>query len=363
MLMRVLAWPAFRNRKDNPYNFLLYTHLKRLGVTVLDLGDVLRSPRQLVRSFLRRVDILHVHWPEYALSLPPFRFAAHVFILFAVGLYIRLRGGKVVWTVHNLAPHERRYPFLEKWFYRAFSYMTDGLIFLTQTSLALFLADSKMRPFLGKPAVVIPHGHYLPVYPARVGKEEARKLLGLPLDKKIILFLGALRPYKGVEELIVIARQFPIEETIFLIAGKPLSEDYKRKLIRMTGNAPHIWLQAEYVHDDKVPLLYSAADVAIFPYKDILNSGSVFLSLSFGIPVIVPKLGSLIELAERYPSLVYTYEPPLTEKKLLELMRAVEFSGSERKREWEKYIFDFDWEKIAESTLRFYRDLKRGISK
>lgn len=362
--MRVLAWPAFRNKKDNPYNFLLYTHLQRLGVTVCDLGDVLRSPRQLVRLFLRGADILHVHWPEYALSLPLPRLALHMFILFAVSLCHRLRGGKVVWTVHNLSPHEKRHPFLERWFYRAFSYVTDGLIFLTQTSLALFQADNKMRPFLGKPVIVIPHGHYLPVYPTRVGKEEARRLLGLPLDKEVVLFLGTLRPYKGVEDLIAIAREFPTDEIIFLIAGKPLSEEYGRKLARMVGNVSHIWLWAGYVPDDKVSLLYSAADVAIFPYKDILNSGSALLALSFGVPAIVPKSGSLIELAERYPSLVYTYEPPLTKEKLLELMEVAKLSGSERKQEWEKYLSDFDWGKIAESTLCFYRDLaQRGISK
>ncbi len=63
--MRVLAWPAFRNREINPYNFLLYSHLQNLGVTVLDLGDVVRSPRQVWRLLWQGVDVLHLQGREY----------------------------------------------------------------------------------------------------------------------------------------------------------------------------------------------------------------------------------------------------------------------------------------------------------
>lgn len=358
--MRVLAWPAFRNRKDNPYNFLLYSHIQKLGVTVWDLGDVMRDSRWMWRIFRQGVDILHIHWPEYALGLPFPRMVLHMLALLAWCLWHRSRGGKVVWTVHNLSPHEKRYPFLERWFYRVLARMVDGLIFLSETSLSLFRKDGKMQSFKGKPAAVVPHGHYLPVYPVRVGKDEARRLLGLPPDSRVVLFFGALRPYKGVEELLAVAEELSSEGLLFLIAGKPLSEEYKKRLLYMIGGSSHIRFHLEYIPDEKVPLYYSAADLLVLPYKEILNSGTVFLALTFGVPVMVPRLGSLEELAQRYSKLVYAYDPPLTKEKIMKALQAIRSFGPEYEQEWKNYVRDHDWGKIAEQTLEFYKVLMEG---
>ena len=50
--------------------------------------------------------------------------------------FARSRGTKIVWTVHNLASHERRYPRLEKWFWRAFLRRLDGFITLSESGLS-----------------------------------------------------------------------------------------------------------------------------------------------------------------------------------------------------------------------------------
>ncbi len=354
MPVRVLAWPAFRNRRDNPYNFLLYKHLQKLGVDVLDLGDLLRKPDQIWRTFRQGVDILHIHWPEFALGLPPFRMASYVVALFTLCMAHRLRGGKVVWTVHNLSPHEDRYPFLGKWFYKMLARIVDGLIFLSETSLTLFQKDEKMHFFKEKSMAIVPHGHYLPVYPVWVSNNEARKLLGLPLNKKILLFFGALRPYKGLEELLAAAKELSYKDLFLLIAGKPLSEEYKKSLLHMAKGASHIRFHSEYIPDDEVPTYFGAADLVVLPYKEILNSGTAFLALTFGVPILVPQLGSLVELSRRYPTLVHAYDPPLTAKKLEEALERIDVLGSEQSNEWEKYLREHDWDRIAEQTLAFY---------
>lgn len=355
--MRVLAWPAFRNRKDNPYNFLLYSHLQKLGVTVLDLGDMIRSPQQMWRVFWQGADILHIHWPEYALSLPFSRMLLHAFTLFVFSLWHRSRGGKVVWTVHNLSPHEDRYPFLEKWFYRALAHVVDGLIFLTETSRSLFQKDEKMRPFKDKPATIIPHGHYLPLYSSLPSRDEARKLLNLPTNSKIILFFGALRPYKGLEELLTVAKDLPSDGLLFLIAGRPLSEEYKRQLMGMVEGCPHVRFHPWHVPDEKVPLYFSSTDLVILPYRKILNSGTLFLALTFGVPTMAPQLGSLEELARRYPRLIHVYDPPLTKEKVIQALKSTRLPDPKQEQEWKNFLNEHDWGKVAEQTLHFYRTL------
>lgn len=238
--------------------------------------------------------------------------------------------------------------------------MVDGLIFLSETSLTLFRKDRKMESFKGKPATVIPHGHYLPVYPVRVGKDESRRLLGLPPDSRVVLFFGTLRPYKGVEELVAVAKKLSSEGLLFLIAGKPISEEYKKRLLHMIGGSSHIRFHFEYIPDEKVPLYYSVADLVVLPYREILNSGTVFLALTFGVPVMVPRLGSLEELNQRYPRLVYAYDPPLTKEKIVQALQTIKLFGSEHEQEWTSYVRDLDWGKIAERTLEFYEALMEG---
>jgi len=358
--IRVIAWPAFRNRGSNPYNFLLYSHLEKLGVTVLDLGEVIRSPKKLWEVVVHGVEILHLHWPEYALSLSPLKALAHLGLLFASTIFCRLRGGKVVWTVHNLSPHENRYPSFEGVFYQALSRVTDGLIFLTQTSYDIFRKEERMRIFWRKPNAVIPHGSYAPLYPAMPTQEEARRELGLPGFGKVVLFFGAVRPYKGVEEVLGAAAELSNQNIFFVLSGKPLTEAYKRELMRKITSS-NVRVYFEHIPEEKVPSFFAAADLVVLPYKRILNSGSAFLALTFGKPILAPRQGSLIELEQHYPSLVHLYEDaPLDAEKILDALERSDLNKHKALLEWKDMLLNHDWIRIAEQTLLFYKKLLKG---
>src|SRR3954466_14166822 len=97
----VLAWPAFR--PENPSQPLLYRELERLGVAVSEF-----SPLRLLTS---PPAILHLHWPEMVVNVPGLpRAAVRGAALLLLAALARLRGTKIVWTVHNLHSHERRHP-------------------------------------------------------------------------------------------------------------------------------------------------------------------------------------------------------------------------------------------------------------
>lgn len=361
MQIRVIGWPAFRNKQSNPYNFLLYTHLKDLGVEPLDLGEMIRSPGDLLKTSIRGAHILHLHWPEYALNLSLPKALAHLVFLFGILFLHRLRGGKVVWTVHNLSPHENKYPFFERSFYRTLSRVVDGLIFLTQTSHDIFQRLDKMRGFQHKPIAIIPHGHYAPLYPSVPPQKVAKREIGLAHSDRIILFFGAIRPYKGVEEILDVAQGFAEEEkTFFIIAGRPLTKVYKKELDGIASDKPCIRMYLEHISEEKVPLLFGAADLVLLPYRRILNSGTAFLALTFGKPIMAPRQGSLVELEQRYPSLVYLYDAPLTKEKVLLALEKTAINKSQARLQWKKFLADHGWMGIARQTLLFYaRLLKR----
>src|SRR5262249_14221993 len=88
-----------RELPTNPYCELLYRHVARLGIEVVEGSSRLRW---LLRH-RRRVRVLHFHWPERHCRRESPRSA----LGFAVRLVVaRALGYRLVWTVHNAAPHE-----------------------------------------------------------------------------------------------------------------------------------------------------------------------------------------------------------------------------------------------------------------
>ena len=67
---------------------------------------------------------------------------------------------------------------------------------------------------------VIPHGNYIGYYSNSVSKSEARKRLNLNDENFVYLFLGLIRPYKGIEDLIEAFLKLSNSNARLLIAGR-----------------------------------------------------------------------------------------------------------------------------------------------
>lgn len=348
--MRVVAWPAFANKAANPYNYLLYSALIKKGVEVIEARLLFReSPH---KSF----QILHLHWPEYPLSQDPPRLMLGLLRVFAAIAWAKLRGAKVVWTVHNLRPHEETWPSIVPLFYKILVKSVDGSILLSQNTIDLIKKDALLHPLLDKPYSVIPHGHYRDLYPIFSDYVGAKRSLGLSESAFVFLFFGQVRPYKGIEQLIDAFKNHGDSRARLLIAGKPLNEEYASLLREMAKGDSRILFLLRYFPDEDLPTLFAASDAVVLPYASILNSGSVFLALSQRKPVLAPKLGSIPEIAGKVgEEWLMLYEPPLSsqllEQRILTLPESPE-ALDYAMEEW-------NWNRIAQLTLEFYRKVLR----
>ena len=82
----------------------------------------------------RSADVVHLHWLEFIAPSDGrpvtglFRtLVRHLWLAGEIG-WLRLRGISVVWTVHNLAPHEPVRPHLERFLGRVVTRLTDHVI-------------------------------------------------------------------------------------------------------------------------------------------------------------------------------------------------------------------------------------------
>ncbi len=131
---------------------------------------------------------------------------------------------------------------------------------------------------------------------------QAKQRLGLGGREKAILFFGRLRPYKGLEYLLAAFQRIAALDVNYrlIIAGelKKGSEAYFDEIQQMIDNSPYrnrILQRTEFIPDKDAEIYLKAADVLVLPYKEIFQSGVLFLAYSFGLPVVAADVGSFRE--------------------------------------------------------------------
>ncbi len=343
-MMRILAWP---NASTNPYTPLLYSNM----------GPDVLVEEFSTRKILRRYTVWHIHWPESLLNIQsPYKAAFKLAGFLAMVDYLRWRGGKIVWTMHNFKAHEALHPSLEKRFWRQFIPRVDGAISLSETGLSIARAQF---PALEKmPMAVIPHGHYRAEYPKSPG--HARGALGIPPNARVILFFGAIRPYKNVDALVRAFREVSTPDALLYIVGRPNTATLTEAILDEAAKDGRVRIAFEFVKTEDVSKYMEAADVVVLPYRAILNSGSALLALSFSRPVLVPDLGAMGDLRNDFgDAWVQTFSGDINAG-ILEA--GLDWAANSRSAECpmpDKY----NWQSIRSETVRFYEQVASGSGK
>ncbi|HEY7992325.1 MAG TPA: hypothetical protein VID77_13130 [Stellaceae bacterium] len=299
---RILAWP--RDLRLNPMPGMVYDDMEQ--------GFGWRVRRfNYWRALIGSEAILHVSFPNvvfrnrskvvtlarYALSATSLRAA-------------RFLGRRLVWTVHNLADHESYHPRLEARFMDFYTRLVDLAVHLSEAGREVTMAR---YPRLGAiQNTVIPHPHYGEIIGERMSREAALARLGLPPDCKLILAFGVVRRYKNLLKLIRAFNDMPGNDTRLLIAGMPLDAGIADAMKRVAGDG-RVTLMLRTIKEPEIATLFSAATLVVAPYLEILNSGTAFMSLTYGRPILVPDRGALKELRTHVgDAWIKLFDAPLT---------------------------------------------------
>lgn len=196
---------------------------------------------------------------------------------------------KRIAVLDNVIPHEKR--FFDNAFNRYFLRRNDGFIAMTEKvkeDLLSYVPHAK--------CVVIPH----PVYNqfgTKVTREEALNQLNLGQlkDRKILLFFGIIRDYKGLDLLLDVMAALP-KEYHLILAGESYGsfDGYAQQIEELSiGDRCHVFQR--YISDGEVPWFFSAADVCMLTYKSATQSGITGIAQHFELPMIATHVGGLAE--------------------------------------------------------------------
>ncbi len=199
---------------------------------------------------------------------------------------------KILALTDNVIPHEKRIgdTILNKYFLSR----CDGFITMSDKVM------NDLNQYVPqKTKIKVFHPLY-ENYPSAIDKIQARKILQLPEHKRILLFFGLIRSYKGLDILLHALNNPTLrnnEDFMLLIAGEFYDEREKYfQLIRQLNLETKIILHDYYIPDEKVNLYFSACDVVIQPYKSATNSGVSMVSYFYNKPIISTNVGGLKEI-------------------------------------------------------------------
>jgi len=301
----VLMMPDYR--EDNPYQQLLADALESADISVVfpqgyrRIFPIFRAVREQNPS----INVLHLHWVD------PYLKGEHLLtkfiycIKFLIDItLVRACGIPIVWTIHNLVSHDAKFPNLELWDLRLLAKIAS--ICIVHNSVCVDIISKNYKLPVSK-ITVIPHGHYRRVYSPAIEQIEARQQLDLPINGKLYLHLGILQPYKGLENLLNVwqANQLSLSDACLMIAGRFYDQKYLETLQSLTTKTSGAILHPYFIPKESVHLYFSAADIIILPYTNILTSGSIILAMSYGKPIIAPRLGSIPETLKSADWLLY----------------------------------------------------------
>jgi len=252
----------------------------------LQLYGYLSGCRDMMRHVRRKqVPVLHFQWCK----LP--------FIDAWLMRWAQRQGVRIVYTVHNALPHGDRRESARR-AYRRLYHQADALVVLS-SFVGQQILDWVDRSVAAKISV-IEHG-ILELSSPLPDRQTARKELNLDADAQVAVFIGRLRGYKGIGDLIdavgVVRRYLP--KLRLIIAGIPDEpfEPYEAQIERL-GLADIVQAYPQYVSEKFKSTLYACADICILPYRDPSQSGMGLEALGAGKPLIVTRGGGLLDLVD-----------------------------------------------------------------
>ena len=336
--------------------FRCFFFLARLAGMVTSSGTVRRFLRVieyplnlfilLTYILIKRIKVVHFIW------------IVSPWLDYRLISLLQLTGRRVVYTAHNPFPHEPKTGDIRK--YCRIYKKVDHIIALSRYTRNEIMAHCGLSH---EKISVLPHGDYEALF-SRYGTNNnlAKEIRQKAGDRKIVAFLGHIRPYKGLEVFIeafrLIKQRMP--DSFFLVAGSILvgnKKDWEQKLAQSCKNN-NLWADIRFVPVEDIKAYLSVIDVLVQPYISASQSGNTAMAYAAGVPVISTNVGGLAEMTEDRKT-GYVITPGDPEAIADAVSKCFENDNYEKMSQnaCRAAAEQFNWEKIAEQTAAVYRQV------
>lgn len=258
--MRILASYRLPKSTTNPYITQLFRSLN-------EQADV--TPYSPRAALFGRYDVVHLHWPELLVGGHNWRGrTVRRTVTSLLLLRWRLTRVPLVRTVHNLERPTNINAFDHR--------VLERIDRLTTFDIRL---NEQTPPREGIPGTTIEHGHYRDWFAPFAGGAATPGRIG---------YVGLIRRYKGVEDLVGAFRGIEDPTASLHVAGKPSTDDLVDALHEAAGGDRRVTMDPRFLDDEELVHAMTDAELIVLPYRHMHNSGTALAALSVDRPVLVP---------------------------------------------------------------------------
>lgn len=341
------------------------------GVRILNLRGSTDAEANLVEKFVRvaryyarlisyattsRAKVFHILWNN----------RLEYFDRLILLSYYKLLGKRIAFTVHNV--NIKRRDGGDHWFNRVtlrYQYQIVDHLFVHTRRMA-----TELQADFGVPeskVSVIPFGINDSVPVTGLEGAEARRLLGIAAEEKVLLFYGNIARYKGLDLLIealpkIVAR---VGRARLVVAGRPKGDEtywaaIEQRIMEL-GIGSMVLKRIEYVPDQETEVFFKAADLLVLPYTFVFQSGVLFLGYSFGLPVVATNVGTIAEevVEGKTGFMCPPKDPPALAAAILRYFDSDLYHElSARRAEVQQHAKErYSWQKVARITRAVYEQV------
>jgi len=216
----------------------------------------------------------------------------------------------------------------------------------------------EMQKIYSRDVSVIPNGIDLNNFKS-VSRKKARSKLQIKEDEKIILFVGTLRPVKGVRYLIEamsgINQECP--KVKLLLVGDGVDMPYLKRIVKHLNLKEFVTFVGK-VPNENVSQYMAASDIFVLPSLSE-SFGIVNLeAMTFGLPIVATRVGGLPEIIKDGANgfLVEPKNPRQIAEKILLLLEDNELKEIISKNNKNK-AKDYGWGGVVGKLEEVYRKL------
>lgn len=273
----------------NPYQSLIYKSFDNHGFVTAPILDPSRFNYLLESPNLTATRSLHLHWNAWMTQGAEDAPRARALAMGMVGRLRRLRssGINVIWTVHNVYPHDARHIDVELEVQQGIADTANVIHVMSKGTVESLNGITSLDPHK---LIVSPHPSYRGAYADIVSRSDARAALGIRGDEIVLILFGAIKEYKGLERSLdvldlLIERK---RDTRFrlIVAGKADDSLAAQTFVNRALTHPNVLIDNSSIPNDKVQFFMRAADVGLLNYSRSLNSGAALLYGTFDLPVV-----------------------------------------------------------------------------
>ncbi|GAB6137371.1 glycosyltransferase family 4 protein [Halanaerobaculum tunisiense] len=306
--MKIFFYPS--SSKYNKYIKNLLNHCENRSIDIVNkdknndfISMILWGS---IYALIKKTKIFHFNWIlDFGSELTLKSYIKSFIFIFWIK-FLKIFNCQLVWTMHNKIPHDTKNKKLVLYL-RKFLINNFDRIIIHCESTKNILKDIINENIIDKKVRYIPHGNYIDSYcKTNVNKREE---FGIDKNEFVFLFIGMIRSYKNVDLLINVFEDLDLDNAKLLIAGNIENKDLKETIFKLTKDNEKIIFSPGFIPEEKITSYLNTAEVLVLPYDktSVLNSGTVYMSFSYKLPVIVPNIGSVKDIGDKKFIFDYCY--------------------------------------------------------